>query len=186
MPLMFFMSSLVLAAATLIAPTPDPPETLSPEPARQLVRSIYAELVASNTSYTTGQTTPAAEAMAKRLPRYPTVPVARLGRLAVDGEYRGQKLGAALLWDAAARAARSEMAVFALLVDAKDDQAEAFYRHPGFVPFGSATRQLVLPVATFAADVRRSVASARACRKPFHNAIRDKAPVRESSPMDVR
>ena len=126
------------------------------------------------------------EAMAKRLPRYPTVPVARLGRLAVDGEYRGQKLGAALLWDAAARAARSEMAVFALLVDAKDDQAEAFYRHPGFVPFGSATRQLVLPVATFAADVRRSVASARACRKPFHNAIRDKAPVRESSPMDVR
>jgi hypothetical protein len=59
------------------------------------------------------------------------------------------------------------MAVFALLVDAKDDQAEAFYRHPGFVPFGSATRQLVLPVATFAADVRRSVASARACRNPF-------------------
>ena len=39
----------------------------SPEPARELVRSIYAELIASNTSYTTGQTTPAAEAMAKRL-----------------------------------------------------------------------------------------------------------------------
>ena len=35
-----------------------------------------------------------------------------------------------------------------------DDQAEAFYRHHGFVPFGSATRQLVLPVATFAPDVR--------------------------------
>ena len=40
MPLMFFMPSLVLAAATVIAPTPDPPETVSHEPARQLVRSI--------------------------------------------------------------------------------------------------------------------------------------------------
>jgi GNAT superfamily N-acetyltransferase len=86
--------------------------------------------------------------MGKRLPRYPTVPVARLGRLAVDEGYRGQKLGAALLWDAATRAARSEMAVFALMVAAKDDQAEAFYRHHGFVLFGGATRQLVLPLAS--------------------------------------
>ena len=94
--------------------------------------------------------------MAKRLPRYPTVPVARLGRLALDGEYRGQKkLGAALLWDAAARAARSELAVFALLFDAKHDQAEAFYRHHGFVPFGRAAGQLVLAVVTFAAGDRR-------------------------------
>src|SRR4029079_7794359 len=66
MPFMFFISSLVLAAATVTAPTPDAPETVSPEPARQLVRSVYAELIASNTRYSTGQTTPAAEAMAKR------------------------------------------------------------------------------------------------------------------------
>src|SRR5258706_13867409 len=44
-----------------------PPSTYSPEPARQLVRSIYEQLINSNTSYTTGQTTPAAQAMAKRL-----------------------------------------------------------------------------------------------------------------------
>jgi hypothetical protein len=30
--------------------------------------------------------------LAKKLPRYPTVPVARLGRLAVDQAYHGQKL----------------------------------------------------------------------------------------------
>src|SRR6185503_12136230 len=66
MPFMFFMSSLVLAAATVAAPVLDPPQTVSPEPSRQLVRSIYAELIGSNTSYTTGQTTPAAEAIAKR------------------------------------------------------------------------------------------------------------------------
>ena len=63
---MFLIPALVFAAAAVTAPTPDPPETLSPEPARQLVRSIYAELIGSNTSYSTGQTTPAAEAMAKR------------------------------------------------------------------------------------------------------------------------
>jgi GNAT superfamily N-acetyltransferase len=84
--------------------------------------------------------------LAKRLPRYPLVPVARLGRLAVDQAYRGRKLGSVLLWDAVQRSLRSEIAVFALVVDAKDDQAEAFYRHHGFAPFGSQPRQLVLPL----------------------------------------
>jgi GNAT superfamily N-acetyltransferase len=65
--------------------------------------------------------------LAKQLPRYPSVPVARLGRLAVDQAYRGRKLGSALLWDAVQRSSRSEIAVFALVVDTKDDQAETFY-----------------------------------------------------------
>jgi GNAT superfamily N-acetyltransferase len=89
------------------------------------------------------------ETIVKRLPRYPSVPVARLGRLAVDHTYRGQKLGAALLWDAAQRAARSEVSVVALVVDAKDDEAAAFYGHHGFVAFGKQDRQLMLPIATF-------------------------------------
>jgi predicted GNAT family N-acyltransferase len=84
--------------------------------------------------------------LAKRLPRYPSVPVARLGRLAVDQAYRGRKLGGALLWDAVQRSLRSEIAVFALVVDAKDAEAEGFYRHHGFVSFGSQPRQLVLPL----------------------------------------
>jgi GNAT superfamily N-acetyltransferase len=89
------------------------------------------------------------EPLAKKLPRYPSVPVARLGRLAVDAEYRGRKLGSALLWDAGLRASRSEVAVYALVVDAKDEAAEAFYRHHGFIAFGSQPKQLVLPLATF-------------------------------------
>jgi len=84
--------------------------------------------------------------LAKRLPRYPSVPVARLGRLAVDQAYRGRRLGSALLWDAIQRSSRSEIAVFALVVDAKDDQAAAFYQHHGFVSFGSQPRHLVLPL----------------------------------------
>ncbi len=91
------------------------------------------------------------EPLAKRLPRYPAVPVARLGRLAVDQAYRGRQIGAGLLWDAAMRAVRSEIAVYALVVDAKDDSAVRFYRHHGFATFGSLPNQLILPLAKLAA-----------------------------------
>jgi GNAT superfamily N-acetyltransferase len=84
--------------------------------------------------------------LTKRLPRYPVVPVARLGRLAVALAYHGRKLGGALLWDAVERASRSEVAVYALVVDAKDDQAESFCLHHGFVPFGDTPRTLLLPL----------------------------------------
>ena len=93
------------------------------------------------------QLTDIPEAMAKRLPRYPALPVARLGRLAVDKEFQGRRIGGGLLWDALMRSARSEIAVFALVVDAKNDQSEAFYRHHGFVSFGSIPRQMILPLS---------------------------------------
>jgi len=89
------------------------------------------------------------EGVARKLPRYPSVPVARIGRLAIGTAHQGRKLGAAMLVNAAARAARSEVAVFAVLVDAKDDRAEAFYRHHGFSALGSTGRQLIAPIATF-------------------------------------
>lgn len=84
--------------------------------------------------------------LAKRLPRYPMVPIARLGRLAVALAYHGRKLGGALLWDAAERAGRPEVAVYALVVDAKDEQAESFYLHHGFVAFGETPGRLILPL----------------------------------------
>jgi ribosomal protein S18 acetylase RimI-like enzyme len=86
------------------------------------------------------------EDIIKRLPRYPSVPVAKLGRLAIDVDFQGRRLGGALLWDAIMRASRSEVAVFAVVVDAKDNLAEAFYRHHGFASFGSIPRQLILPL----------------------------------------
>ena len=90
------------------------------------------------------------EAMAKKLPRYPLVPVARLGRLAVGVAFQGQQLGAALLWDAGLRAMQSGMGVFALVVDAKDETAAAFYKHHGFTAFSSNPLTFVLPIATLA------------------------------------
>jgi GNAT superfamily N-acetyltransferase len=87
------------------------------------------------------------EDLAKRLPRYPSVPVARLGRFAVDQAYQGQKLGTALLWDALKRASKSELMAYALVVDAKDNQAQNFYLHYNFINFGSVPRQLMFPLS---------------------------------------
>ncbi len=84
------------------------------------------------------------QGLARKLPRYPSVPVARLGRLAIDTGFQGRKLGAALLADALTRAMRSEVAVLALVVDAKDDRAAAFYRHHGFEPFSSTPLRFFL------------------------------------------
>ena len=84
----------------------------------------------------------------RRLPRYPTLPAVRIGRLAVAGAFRGRGIGGLLLMDAAARAHRADQANYALLVDAKDDAAAAFYRHYGFAPYASNPRILFLPLAT--------------------------------------
>ena len=84
----------------------------------------------------------------KKLPRYPTVPAVRMGRLAVDQAFKGRGLGGALLADALDRAARSEIAAYALMVDAKDEAAAAFYRHHGFITLPDSPLTLFLPLAT--------------------------------------
>jgi ribosomal protein S18 acetylase RimI-like enzyme len=87
---------------------------------------------------------------AKRLPRYPVLPAALIGRLAVDHRYRKRSLGSALLFDAIKRAMPADPAIFALVVDAKDDAAAAFYRHFGFQFFASRPMSLFLPMAVCA------------------------------------
>ena len=84
----------------------------------------------------------------KKLPRYPTVPAVRMGRLAIDQAFKGQGLGGALLADALDRAARAEIAAYALMVDAKDESATDFYRHHGFIALPDSPRTLFLPLAT--------------------------------------
>jgi ribosomal protein S18 acetylase RimI-like enzyme len=84
----------------------------------------------------------------KRLPRYPTLPAVRIGRLAVDVRFHGRGLGGALLADAVRRTLQAPPAVFTLLVDAKNDSAVAFYRHYGFLPLASQPKTLFLPLAT--------------------------------------
>ncbi len=85
----------------------------------------------------------------RRLPRYP-VPAALLGRLAVDEGMKGKGLGAFLLMDALNRLllATQTLAIHAIVVDAKDDAAAAFYRKYGFIAFAGEGRRLFLPMAT--------------------------------------
>jgi len=47
------------------------------------------------------------------------------------------------------RALRSEIPVFVLVVDARDDEAAAFYRHHGFSTFSSNPLQLIAPSESF-------------------------------------
>jgi len=54
-------------------------------------------------------------AVGRKLPRYPSVPAVRLGRLAVDQELSGRGLGGALLADALARTIRSGIAACAVV-----------------------------------------------------------------------
>ena len=84
----------------------------------------------------------------KKLPRYPTVPAVRMGRLAIDQAFKSQGLGGALLADALDRAARAEIAAYTLMVDAKDESAADFYRHHGFIALPDSPRTLFLPLAT--------------------------------------
>jgi ribosomal protein S18 acetylase RimI-like enzyme len=84
----------------------------------------------------------------QRLPRYPTIPAVRIGRLAVDRAFQKRGLGGALLADAVVRTMQSPAAAFTLVVDAKNDAAVAFYEHHGFRRFESQPRTLFLPLGT--------------------------------------
>jgi len=83
----------------------------------------------------------------RRLPRYPLLPAALIGRLAVAEQCRKQGLGVALIVDAITRTARADTGVYALIVAAKDDAAVQFYTHVGFRAFVSHPMRLFLPVA---------------------------------------
>lgn len=83
----------------------------------------------------------------RKLPRYP-VPCFRLGRLAARADRQRVGLGRLLLACAVDRClkTRQQIAAYALIVDAKDARAQAFYRHYGFTPFAGRPLALYLPL----------------------------------------
>ncbi len=87
------------------------------------------------------------ETTTRKLPRYPLVPATLLGRLAVDRRHRGKGYGRLLLADALYRVVRNEIASFAVIVDAKDEQARGFYERESFFPFPDEPMKLFRPVA---------------------------------------
>jgi GNAT superfamily N-acetyltransferase len=85
----------------------------------------------------------------RRLPRYP-IPAMRIGKLAVDKSVQGKGLGKELLMQAFGSVVRlsSEVGIFAVTVDAFDEQAKQFYLKYGFIPLEDNERSLFLPMKT--------------------------------------
>jgi GNAT superfamily N-acetyltransferase len=85
----------------------------------------------------------------RKLPRHP-LPVVLVARLAVDRAVQGQKLGEKLLLDALARSMdlSDELGIHAVVVDALDQQARAFYQKYRFIPLLDSESHLYLPIPT--------------------------------------
>ena len=96
---------------------------------------------------------------AKRLPRYDLIPAALIGRLARDERVRGEGIGDLLLADAVRRVigASHSLAVFAIVVEARNEEAAAFYRNFGFAPFPSRPLRLFMPMSEAAEAVSRAL-----------------------------
>jgi GNAT superfamily N-acetyltransferase len=94
---------------------------------------------------------------ARRFPNFP-VPMARLARLAVDRSQQGKRLGEHLLLDALARCVRvaDDLGIAVVIIDAKHDQAKAFYLRYGFktLPDQPLTLWLLLPTLREVLDIK--------------------------------
>lgn len=90
------------------------------------------------------------KALARKLPHYP-IPAALIGRLAVDRRFQGQNYGKFLLINAFERVMRAneDMAIHALVVEAKNEKVVAFYERYGFELFSGHSRRLFLPLTKF-------------------------------------
>ncbi len=85
-----------------------------------------------------------------KLPKYP-LPVGRLTRLAISILSQGKGHGQYLLLDAIERVciASETVAAYAIIVDAKDLSAKAFYEKHGFLPSKRDPLTLYLPLSEF-------------------------------------
>jgi ribosomal protein S18 acetylase RimI-like enzyme len=86
--------------------------------------------------------------MARKLPRYPSVPAVLIGWLGRDLAFRGEDIGAMLLYDAIVRTATSPAGVHAICADAIDEAAAAFYLRHQFTPVVGKPLNLFIPLAT--------------------------------------
>lgn len=80
-----------------------------------------------------------------------------IARLAVDESWQGRGLGRDLLRDALRRcvAAGDEIGIRAVLVDAIDDNAAAFYRRHGFEPTTTDALTLMVPLSAVRTELAR-------------------------------
>ena len=90
------------------------------------------------------------DGLAAKLPRYDRLPAALIGRLARHERCHGQGVGELLIADALNRivSVGRDVAVYAVVVDAKDLEASKFYQSFGFIPFPLHPQRLFLLAST--------------------------------------
>ena len=95
------------------------------------------------------------ESLARKLPRYPTVPAVLIGWLARHNGFARIGLGEALLFDAIRTVATAPIGAHAVFADAIDDRAADFYAAFGFTPLITRPRTLYLPLAVAVSLIKR-------------------------------
>ena len=97
--------------------------------------------------YTISSSAIAFDTVPENLPRH-LVPVALVGRLAVDNDARGQRLGETLLIHALRSAQRAAkiVGIYAVVVDAFDESAKNFFLKYGFKELADDRLHLYLPM----------------------------------------
>lgn len=92
------------------------------------------------------------------LPRYPS-PAILIGKLAVDQSRQGKGLGKRLLFHALENAVdvSQKVGVYAITVDAIDEEAKSFYKKYGFLEYQDTPLSLFISMTTIkrAIDIRR-------------------------------
>jgi GNAT superfamily N-acetyltransferase len=122
--------------------------------AAQIYVAISSDIVVGYHSLSVGEVArdDAPGRLTKGLARHP-VPIMLLARLAVSTGWQGRGLGAGLLKDAMRRTLQAAdiAGIRAFAVHAKDQPAQAFYEHFGFIPSPTDPLHLFLLIK----DIRR-------------------------------
>lgn len=87
---------------------------------------------------------------ALKVPKYKMLPATLLGRLARDSKFRGRGLGDLLIMSALKQALDTSTTVgsWAVVVEAKNQKAETFYKSFGFISVPERKDRLFLPMRT--------------------------------------
>ncbi len=90
------------------------------------------------------------EKLARKLPKHP-LPAALIGRLAVSQNVMGRGIGKMLLVDAIKRtlSVSDQIAIYAMVVDAINENAKSFYEQFGFTRLSDDSPRLFLPLKSF-------------------------------------
>jgi predicted GNAT family N-acyltransferase len=90
------------------------------------------------------------EDLKKKMPRYPSIPVFLVGRLAVDKIFHGQRLGEKLLVNILEKCLELSdlVGAYAIIVDVQNDKAKTFYQKYGFKSFEDKQNSLYIPLST--------------------------------------